>query len=108
MKRIMKIGCNTCKSEDSMEVTKIPRFGQFIRLLGFFIAAPSALGAATFGYAGIVLLGSPETGEVGAAGAGLSLFLAVASLVGGTVGYLLLTKIKVFKCASCGSILKRD
>lgn len=104
-----------------MSATKVPRFGGFIRFIGYLIVTPSVLGLAfsllMFFSVGKVnsdlarRIAEPDVQAGVAIGSTLGvlggLMLAGASLVGGLVGYLLLTKKKVFLCRVCGFILDR-
>ena len=38
---------------------------------------------------------------------GIAVFFGIASLIGGTVGYVLIMKKAVFRCGQCGFILDR-
>ena len=115
------IDCSACKTAASMSPTEVPRFGEFIRFLGYLIVTPSVLG---FAFSILVVFGVGKANSdlagrfaepgfhagvaigstIGVLGA---LFFGAVSLVGGLVGYLLLTKRKVFRCRVCGFILER-
>jgi hypothetical protein len=117
----MQLDCGACKSEKTMEATKIPKFPSFIRFIGFLIALPSVVGVL---FAVIILFSTgAATSEIMSAtqsdaeaagvaigatiGFGFSAFIAFSSLIGGLIGWLLLMKKKVFKCIKCGYIMDR-
>ena len=117
----VQLDCSACKQEQSMEAAKVKRFGGVVRLIGYIIAIPSAIGViiAIIGFltTGAVTqeaMSGAQTGveEAGVAlgaavGFGFNFFLGIAFLVGGLVGWLLLLKRKVYKCGNCGFILDR-
>jgi hypothetical protein len=104
--QIVQIDCHACKLIDGMKPTSIPRFGQFIRLIGFVLATPSALGMA------IAVIGGVGIFFVGGGNESVGFIAAIVvfcfSLVGGLVGWLLLMKKKVFRCIQCGFIMDRS
>jgi hypothetical protein len=120
-KNVILLDCSACKTPESMKATKVARFGTFIRLLGVVIVIPSIFGA----LAGIALVLSVSitasdqlahaTSQAATAGTaigagigyGFAFGLSMLSLVGGLVGWLLLTKRNVYKCGRCGFILER-
>jgi hypothetical protein len=95
------IDCQACKSTASMKPASIPRFGDFIRFIGYLIAAPAVLGAVFCFY--IVVNG----GFGFAAGGFFLFFIGGLSLVSGLIGYLLLMQKKVLLCSRCGHTLDR-
>jgi ribosomal protein L44E len=119
--RNLRLDCNACKSEQSMVATRIPRFPSLIRLIGYIIAAPSAMGVAFAGLLFVVSItqvageNTQSMSEAAAAGAAIgtgisitiALVIAAVSLVGGLIGWLLIMKKKVFRCEVCGYILDR-
>jgi len=118
----LKIDCSACKLEGGMVATTAPKFGGFIRFIGAIIALPSVLGVVLsvmmFFASGSVAhdtmkYATTESAQAGAAigGAltfGFSLFVFLSSLVGGLIGWLLLSKSKVFRCTRCGFIMPRS
>jgi hypothetical protein len=98
----VQLDCSACKEEKSMEETKVKKFSRVLRVIGYIIAIPSAIGIIF----GIIML---EAGAAfgGAIADSTSLFIGSVSLVGGLIGWLLLMKKKVFKCSNCGFILDR-
>ncbi len=116
-----KIDCGACKAEGAMGATKTPRFGSFIRFIGYIFVIPSVLGvlfailvffSTSMATSDVMQQSSEAAFQTGAAiggamGIGFSLFIGASSLVGGLIGYLLLTKKKVFRCNICGYILDR-
>ena len=115
------LDCSACKTPASMNATTTPRFGGFIRFIGVIIVIPSVLGVLLailfFVTTSTVTTGqlAKSTSDAAAAGTvigagigyGISLFMGAASLVGGLVGWLLLSARTVYKCVRCGFILER-
>lgn len=120
-KALKKLDCTVCKTDATMEATKVPKFGIILRVIGYFFVAPSLLGVlfSIILFFGVGMAASevvPETQTdaemVGAAlgvglGFGLCIFIGVASLAGGLIGWLLIMKTKVYKCLDCGYIISR-
>ena len=120
-KKILSLDCSACKSPQSMNPQKIYRMSGIVVFIGYLIALPSVIGviisivlfvASVQAGAEVSSLTPATAPAVGAAigttiGVGLSLFTAAVSLIGGTIGYLLIMKKKVFKCVSCGFLLDR-
>lgn len=97
------IDCTACKLEAGMEKKSVPRFPVFIRIIGFIIAAPSAIGML---FGGLLMLkhgGFGLDSSVFFIGGGLVTF----SAVGGLVGWLLLMHKRAFVCRRCGFLLDR-
>jgi hypothetical protein len=115
------LDCSACKTKQTMKAATVPRFGGFIRFLGVIIVIPSLLGVAlavlffisTSMVASVQL--TKTTSEAANAGTvlgagigyGISVFIGASSLVGGLIGWLLLTSRKVYKCVRCNFILER-
>jgi hypothetical protein len=105
------LDCNACKSDRSMKPTQVPRFNAVLRLIGYIIVVPSLLGVLG-SFVTCFTTNQVAAESAGAAvGAGIAygilFFIGAASLVGGTVGYLLLLKRSVFRCVRCGFLLDR-
>lgn len=104
-----------------MQQKKISRFSLIVVIIGWLIAIPSILGVLfsivlffAVGDAGNQIMSEAVTDaeKTGAAvytgiSFGVTLFLAVSSLIGGLIGYLLIMKKKVWQCLSCGFIIDR-
>jgi hypothetical protein len=117
----MQLDCNACKSPSSMVATKVARFSGVIRAIGIILFIPSFLGfaiAALFFISSVMATANvmptthSEAEQAGAAigfviGFGFSIFVGVISLVGGLLGWLLLSNRKVYRCVRCGSIIER-
>jgi hypothetical protein len=108
--RVIQIDCHACKLPGGMRPDEVPRFSGLVRLIGFILALPSALGMLLAAFVAI----SSQIGMFGLGGGdqALSTFMAAlfifcTSLVFGVVGWILLMKKKVFKCRQCGFILDR-
>lgn len=118
---MISLDCSACRTPQSMTATTIPRFGGFIRFLGVIIVIPSILGVvlaiiffistsmvATEQLAGAESDAAAAGTALGAGiGYGISVFVGAGSLVGGLIGWLLLTSRKVYKCIRCSFILER-
>lgn len=94
--------------------TKVNKFGGMVKFIGWLIVIPSMLGVVISLILVLMVPGasggdSSESGQV-AQGAVevLFFFLGGASLVGGLIGWILISKKKVFKCNVCGSLKDRD
>lgn len=116
----MKLDCTACKTPNSMTATKIGKFSGVVRTIGGILLIPSFLG---FAFAGLVFVSTimatasmpnahsdaEQAGQAIGMGIGVVFcaIVAVISLVGGLLGWLLLMNKKVFKCQRCGFILDR-
>jgi len=107
------IDCHACKMEGGMSPCSVPKFSQVMRLIGFIIAVPSAIGMAVSVIVCInVILQGGSLGLSGSSGgAAVGVVMGIVffciSLVSGAIGWFLLGKKKVFKCVRCGFILDR-
>jgi hypothetical protein len=101
------LDCGACKESQAMEATVVPRFAQFIRFLGYLIVAPSVLGLLIASGLFIWDVVGALEGHEPAFVMLLAFAIGISSLLGGLVGWLLLSKRKVYKCAHCGFILER-
>jgi hypothetical protein len=101
------LDCSACKSSQTMEATVVPRFAQFIRLLGYIIVAPSVLGVTVAVFLFIWDIVGAVRGHEPAFVMVMSIVIGAFSLVGGLAGWLLLSQRKVYKCGRCGFILDR-
>lgn len=102
------LDCSACKAAQSMQATSIPKFGSVLRLIGYIIATPSALGIA-FGalIAFVSIFSSGGNAATGALGVGFAVMIAAMSLVGGLIGWFLLGKRRAFVCERCRFVLDR-
>jgi hypothetical protein len=120
MSEIIQIDCHACRTRASMVPTKIPRFSGIVRAIGFIIVTPSVLGIAFSGLMLILWLTIEARTPVAQSDAevagqmvgtffvgGFIFLMAIASLVGGLVGWLLIMTRKVFKCRRCGFVMDR-
>lgn len=117
----MLLDCSACKTTQSMQATKVARFNAILRLIGVVIVIPSLLGiafsfvtcfATSDAVTRVMAQAQTQADSTGAAlgagvGYGISAFIGASSLVGGLVGWLLLLKRKVYRCARCGFVLDR-
>lgn len=102
-----RLDCNACKTEKSMEPTKIPKFNLILRFIGYIILIPSMIGL----FIACVILGTSVASADAAGlafGFGFAAFIAVTSIVSGLIGWILIMDRKVFKCSVCGFVLDRD
>jgi hypothetical protein len=98
------IDCTACKLDGGMEKKKVPRFPFFIRLIGAFIALPSAFGMVVGFMAIITPSKTPMEAGLGIVfGGGFFIF----SAIGGLIGWLLLMRKKALVCRRCGYMLDR-
>jgi hypothetical protein len=98
------IDCTACKLEGGMEKKKVPRFPLFIRLIGTFIALPSAFGMVV----GIMAIATPfRSAQAAGFGIVFGAGFLVFSAIGGLIGWLLLMRKKAFVCRRCGFMLDR-
>lgn len=104
--REILLDCGACKAVQAMKKDKIPRFSPLLRLIGFIIALPSAIGVSMAFLAWLGMIGSGDPGAR-AFGAVISIFVAGLSLVGGVLGWFLLMKKNVYRCTRCGYIIDR-
>ncbi len=117
----ISLDCSACKTPQSMNATTVPRFGGFIRFIGVIIVIPSLLGVALaiLFFISTSMVASEQlaktTSDAANAGTvlgagigyGISAFIGASSLVGGLIGWLLLTSRNVYKCIRCSFILER-
>lgn len=98
------IDCTACKLTGGMEKRNVARFPFFIRMIGAFIAIPSALGMV----AAIMAIATPHrTPESSAFGVIIGGGFFIFSAVGGLIGWLLLMRKKALVCRRCGFLLDR-
>ncbi|MEW6486664.1 MAG: hypothetical protein AB1578_01960 [Thermodesulfobacteriota bacterium] len=111
-----RFDCPLCKAPKTVVATEVPRFPQIVRASGFFIALPAMagiVGGFIVAVLGLFASASPAApGPWGPAGsrsttvfAGLA--ISISSLIGGTVGWLLIMNRKVLRCSRCGHCLDR-
>lgn len=106
--------CEKCHAP-GMRATRIPRFSGVARVLGFLCMIPSALGmllvssywliavAQTAGRAD-VSVANMAVGGLGFAIVILTFFLGVPSFL---IGYLLISRKKVWRCGLCDFVFDR-
>jgi hypothetical protein len=105
---VIALDCIACRSASSMQASAIPKFGGVLRLIGYIIATPSALGVALAALIAVVSVFSPRGNAAsGMLGLGFAVFVACASLVGGLVGWFFLGKRRAFVCGQCGYVMDR-
>ena len=119
MESQIKLDCSACKQEKSMTPTKVSKMSPIVVFIGWIIALPSIFGVMFSIFMGIITITAANQAalEVGqndglyaatGLGVGFAVFIGIFSLVGGLLGYLLIMKKKVYKCAKCGFIINRD
>ena len=95
-----------------MIATKVSKFGGIVKIIGWLIAIPSALGAVICIISAFMVAGQPGNSQADQVAKGgvevLCFIFGGVSLVGGLIGWILISKKKVFKCTVCGSIKERD
>jgi hypothetical protein len=115
------LDCSACRTAGSMAASRVSRFSEIVRVIGFILVIPSVVGMVIAGFLLVGFIagtaGSPvPQSEAELAGRTIGSLVAVVviaaigvgSLVSGLLGWLLLLKRKVFKCGRCGFILDRD
>jgi len=109
----LQLDCNACKTSGSMHASKVGKFSKVVRVIGGILLIPSVLGMLIavliffFWVLGSVGAARGPSGAEGAVVFVFCLFIGIASLVGGLLGWLLLMNRKVYKCVRCGFILDR-
>lgn len=99
------IDCQACKLSGGMEKGRVHRFPLLIRLIGWMIATPSAVGMLV----GLIVVFMDKKGAAGVetmgffVGGGFFMLSAVAGLV----GWLLLMRKKAWVCRRCGYLMDR-
>lgn len=96
------VDCPACKLEGGMEKKVLPRFPPFIRILGYIIATPSAVGIAFGVVAAAMAIHRDIPG-----GFFISMGFAGVAAVGGLIGWLLLMRRKAWACQRCGHNIDR-
>jgi hypothetical protein len=99
------IDCTACKLQGGMERRRVNRFPIFIRMIGWIIATPSAVGMAV----GIFVVFTNGGGGFGSDTMGLFVGggFFMLSAVGGLVGWLLLMRKNAWVCSRCGYLMDR-
>ena len=109
--REITLDCNACKSEKTMQATKISRFNAIIRIIGGILLIPFFIGVIVL-FSVFTSMHSAGPDAPGLFGSGIAFgiffFVGILLLVSGLLGWILLMKRKVFKCVTCGYILDRD
>ncbi len=116
----IRLDCSACKTTASMTATKVGKFGDIVRVIGGILLVPSFLGMALAALTFVsTIMGTAsmpsarsDAEEAGRAiGFGMvfifTVVVGVGSLVGGLLGWLLLSNRKVYKCQNCGFIIDR-
>jgi hypothetical protein len=118
---VNSLDCSACKGLQTMGRTKINRFSTIVVAIGWLMVLPSVIGI-LIGLAmcggvchSLVGVTSATSSQAETDGATLGVGLGVVasfgvmafSLIGGLLGYLLVSKRKVYKCQACGFILER-
>lgn len=111
---ISSVNCRICGTEKSMAPALVHRFEAGMRFLGQLLVIPSVmvclLAVAVITQVVLAWIGgdssrfAPISPWWIIAGA---VSLAATALVGGTLGYFLLSRKNVFHCRSCGHIVNR-
>jgi len=98
------IDCTACKLSGGMEKSSVHRFPVLIRIIGWIIATPSAVGMLL----GFFIMFRPS-GSFGMDAGGFFFggIFVMFSAAGGLVGWLLLMSKKAFVCQRCGFMLDR-
>jgi len=100
----VSLDCQACKKEKSMMSVSISKFGGLIRVIGWILALPSIISIAlAVSYLIYAIVGQYNPAAV------LIMFgtWVALSLVSGLIGYLLISKKKVWKCTYCGFVMDR-
>ena len=95
-----------CKVCDRGELRRkqLYRMSGMVVFVGYLLLVPSVVGilwsiALFFNFVG------DEATDVAVLGGGLSIATAIASVVGGLVGWLLVMKKRVLQCSVCGAVI---
>ena len=103
------LDCNACKSQSTMEATKIPRCTLLTRIFGAILFFPSGIVLAFIGYILIFTITNQPENFLGTAfGITIALPVAAVLLIIFVIGGFLLSTKKVYKCRTCGFIFNRD
>jgi len=108
MPTITYINCKACGNEKTMEPSKINKMSPIVVFIGWIIVIPSALMTSIFFISFITsTIALKSTGQLSSPVSVIFLVFAVICLVSGTIGYILISKKKVFKCRLCCAIIDR-
>jgi membrane associated rhomboid family serine protease len=72
--------------------------------VGYLLLVPSVIGI-LWSIASFIISVGNEATDVAVLGGGLSIATAIASVVGGLVGWLLVMKKRVLQCSVCGAVV---
>lgn len=97
------VDCAACKLEGGMVKKTLPKFPPFIRIIGYIIATPSAVGMA---FALFMLFTTTNKDDTGVA-AFICIAIFCTSAVFGLIGWLLLMRKRAWVCARCGYMMDR-
>jgi len=103
----IKLDCGACHV-GRMSATKVPRFGAILRFIGYLIVIPSLLVIAYAAFICVMLVSNLKLSSESLLVSGVIMLWSMGvALVSGVVGWILLTKRKVFLCSRCGYVLDR-
>jgi hypothetical protein len=107
---MVAIKCKTC-DVGTLTQRRVHRMSGIVVFIGYILLIPSVIGILT----GVVMIvagagsGGSHPTNAAATGAaiagGVGVFLIIASLVGGLLGWLLVMKKTVLKCDRCGATI---
>lgn len=117
----LHLDCRACRTLQSMSEGAIFRFPVILRIIGLLFIIPSVLGllAAAFSFltsaaTSATMLNGPKGQDMsGIAGLGflmgfgVSIAIAVWSLLAGTIGWIFWMSRKVWRCVRCGHFIDR-
>lgn len=97
---------NHCKVCDSGELRRkeLYRMSGMAVFIGYLLLVPSVIGMLWSSVLFLISVGNEAT-DVAVLGGGLSITTAIASMVGGLVGWLLVMKKTVLQCSVCRAVI---
>lgn len=116
------LDCRPCRTAQSMSARVIYRFPAILRVIGLLFIIPSILGILVAGFSLVSSFatsasmvnsakGQDMAGVAGLGflmGFGVSVAIAIWSLLAGTIGWIFWMSRKVWKCGRCGHFIDRD